>query len=58
MQKGQSGKLNVDHRREEKQRIAETELARKPDQKVERPAPGKGKPVREEGLGTIQTQKR
>jgi hypothetical protein len=58
MKKGDSGNPNADHRREEKQRIAEKELAHKSDQKVERPMPGKGKPDPEEGMGIVQNQKR
>jgi hypothetical protein len=36
----------------------QNELAHKSDLNVKRPAPGKGKPDPEEGVGTVQNQKR
>jgi hypothetical protein len=55
MQKHSSEKQDAIRRNEE--RTGEKELARKSDQ-VEQPAPGKGKPDPEEGVGTVQNQKR
>jgi hypothetical protein len=58
MQKHKSEKRSTIRRHEEEQRTGERDLAHKSDHSVERPAPGKGKPDPEEGVGTVQNQKR
>jgi hypothetical protein len=56
MQKHESEKRTAVRQHEE--RLGEKERARNSGQKAERPAAGKGKPDREEGVGTVQNQKR
>ena len=58
MQKDKSGKSEPNRGQQEKHQARENELAHKSDQNVKRPAPGKGKPDPEEGVGIVQNQKR
>ena len=58
MQDHPSGNPDLVRQHEKKQRIGDDELAQHSEQDRNRPAPGKGKPDAEEGVGTVQNQKR
>jgi hypothetical protein len=58
MQKHAKEKRTAMRRHEEKRQSSDKELAHNFDRNAEQGAPGKGKPDPEEGLGTVQNQKR
>jgi hypothetical protein len=58
MQDHPSGNPDLVRQHKERQRIGDRELAQNSDQDDKRPVPGKGKPDAEEGVGTVQNQKR
>jgi hypothetical protein len=58
MQDHPSGNPDLVRQHKQKQRLGDQELAENPNRNDNRPAPGEGKPDAEEGVGTVQNQKR